>query len=129
MDLNRGRVRQMVDEMKAKDGCIPCHRTLDGDNAVCRGQFDLHKTPTLTLGERVGRIRFTTEDDMAIPMPTQRKQELCNQFVTLNGQPANVSGYMNDFARVVQLESGLSAEFAWQTVEHIIMNRDGKFQS
>jgi len=58
MDLNRGRVRQMVDQVKRIDGCIPCHKTLAGDNAVCRGQFDLHKTPTLALAERCGIIEF-----------------------------------------------------------------------
>ena len=58
MGLHRGRVRQMVDRVKAIDGCIPCHATLAGDNAVCRGQFDLHPTPTLQLAEALGLVAF-----------------------------------------------------------------------
>jgi hypothetical protein len=30
---------------------------------------------------------------------------------------------------VVQVKSGLSVEFSWPTVQHIIENRDGKFRS
>jgi hypothetical protein len=59
MDLNRGRVREMVDTIHRIDGVIPCHQTLQGDNAVCRGQYDLHKTPTLKLAEHFGIIEFT----------------------------------------------------------------------
>lgn len=58
MHLQRGRVRAMVDQVKRDESCIPCHKTLDGDNAVCRGQYDLHPTMPLQVAERMGLIRF-----------------------------------------------------------------------
>jgi hypothetical protein len=58
MHLQRGRVRGMVDEVKATDGCIPCHKTLDGDNAICRGQFDIHPTPTIELAKALDMIEY-----------------------------------------------------------------------
>lgn len=59
MRLKRGRVRGMVDEVKRTDGCIPCHKTLDGDdNAVCRGQFDLHPTAPMQIAERLGLVEW-----------------------------------------------------------------------
>lgn len=62
MHLAPGRVESMVEESIAGGGSIPCHKTLDGDNAVCRGFFDVHKhdVPALTLAERLGCI---TEQD------------------------------------------------------------------
>jgi len=47
MDLNPGRLRGMVDESLANDACIPCHKTLDGMRAVCRGFWDRHQRNTL----------------------------------------------------------------------------------
>lgn len=58
MSLNRGRVRQMVDEVREVQGCIPCHQTLHGDNAICRGQFDLHKTWPIRFAEEAGVVVF-----------------------------------------------------------------------
>lgn len=49
--------------------------------------------------------------------------------VTLNGNPAQVSGYHNDFATVTDMTTGLSCEWAWQTVAHIVKNRKGAFKS
>lgn len=57
MQLRSGRVRQMVDEAKANDSAIICHKTLDGDNAVCRGFFDRYPTAPLQIAERMDRIR------------------------------------------------------------------------
>lgn len=65
MNLNRGRVRDMVDSAKADDSAIVCHKTLGtGENAVCRGFFDRHKTQPLQVAERLGLI---TE----VPPPTE----------------------------------------------------------
>ncbi len=61
MDLEPGRVKQMVDDATASDGCIPCHKTTYGQaegEAVCRGFFDLHSTPTLQIAERIGIVKF-----------------------------------------------------------------------
>jgi hypothetical protein len=51
MRLRSGRVRQMVDEAKADDSAIICHKTLDGDSAVCRGFFDRYSTIPLRLAQ------------------------------------------------------------------------------
>lgn len=48
---------------------------------------------------------------------------------TLNGKPAKVMGYGNRFATVADLESGLYAEWSWETVEHVVNNRFGAFKS
>ena len=52
--LEPGRLKQMVDDSIKKDTAIICHSTLDGDNAVCRGFFDRHKTTPLQIAERLG---------------------------------------------------------------------------
>lgn len=58
MGLNRGRVRDMVDEATANEGAIVCHQTLGTDeNAVCRGFFDLHPTNPLKMAARLDAIR------------------------------------------------------------------------
>ena len=63
-------------------------------------------------------------------MKLQRKQELMNHEVTLDGLPARVIGRLEKFATVrATVHSGISVEFAWETVEHIIMNKAGKFYS
>lgn len=61
MDLHPGRLRGMIDEARASDGCIPCHKRLrnagftEGD-AVCRGFFDRYPTAPLQIAERLGLI-------------------------------------------------------------------------
>ena len=49
--------------------------------------------------------------------------------VTLNGKRATISGYYNDFARVADRITGLSCEWSWETVAHIVRNCDGRFKS
>lgn len=56
MHLEEGRVEEMVAEATAEDSAIICHSTLDSDNAVCRGFFDRHSTPTLQIADRLGAI-------------------------------------------------------------------------
>jgi len=57
MELRPGRVKEMVDAVNEADGCIPCHETLDDEiQAVCRGQFDTHKTLPLKLAEAMNFI-------------------------------------------------------------------------
>lgn len=64
MHLLPGRVRQMVEEVKRKEGCIPCHETLAlPEQAVCRGQFDTLKTQPLQVAERLGVIEWTDMED------------------------------------------------------------------
>jgi hypothetical protein len=61
MHLNRGRVRDMVDECKRIEGVIPCHKTLDGDQAICCGFYELYGSQImpLRLATVMERIRRT----------------------------------------------------------------------
>jgi hypothetical protein len=47
MSLRPGRLRGMVDESLRQDSFIPCHKTLDGERAVCRGFWERHRRDTL----------------------------------------------------------------------------------
>lgn len=58
----------------------------------------------------------------------QTRHELCAKKVTLNGNPAVISGANNDFATVTDMTTHLSAEWAWETVERIV-NNGGEFKS
>lgn len=55
-----------------------------------------------------------------------RKSLVQARGVTLDGRPAVISGWRNSFARVTQTATGLSAEWAWSTVERIVA-KHGKF--
>lgn len=60
MNLEDGRVEQMVDEATADDGCIPCHKHLGDDiEPVCRGFFEKHATTPLQLADRLGVANFS----------------------------------------------------------------------
>lgn len=57
MHLQPGRVKDMLEQVREHDSCIPCHKTLDRPKqAVCRGQFDALKTAPLQIAERLGLI-------------------------------------------------------------------------
>jgi hypothetical protein len=57
MELRSGRQKDMLDEIKRIEGCIPCHETLDDEiQAVCRGQFEALKTGPLQVAERMNMI-------------------------------------------------------------------------
>lgn len=48
---------------------------------------------------------------------------------TINGNPAKVSGYANRFATVTDSTTGLSAEWSWETVEHVVNSRFAAFRA
>jgi uncharacterized protein YceK len=63
MSLQPGRVKEMVDEVRASEGCIPCHKTLDlPRQAVCRGQFDTAKTSLLQIAERLNAVVWVQDE-------------------------------------------------------------------
>lgn len=62
-------------------------------------------------------------------VPVEERRVLIEHEVTLNGVRATIGGVMNDFATVRQMPSGLSCDFAWITVKHIIENHHGEFHS
>jgi hypothetical protein len=63
-------------------------------------------------------------------VPTERRMELVNEDVTLDGKRAKILGWSQDFATITQLPDGkVSAEFAWATVERVIKHSDGAFKA
>jgi hypothetical protein len=68
-----------------------------------------------------------TSPDSRFFLPVDERRELLEHDVTLNGKRATIGGVMNDFAIVRQLPDGLSAEFAWWTIKHVINNSKGEF--
>jgi len=54
----------MVKESLTNDTCIPCHKTLDGERAVCRGFWERHQYDTLLcrLGTFVGIIEVDPDN-------------------------------------------------------------------
>lgn len=63
MDLEPGRVEQMVADSLRKDSAIICHATLGTDHpAVCRGFFDRHSRDVLPLRLAVMLERLSPVD-------------------------------------------------------------------
>jgi len=61
MQLQPGRVRDMVDQAVADQSVIVCHATLDTDaNACCRGFWDAHRdrVQALQVAERLGVVAY-----------------------------------------------------------------------
>lgn len=65
MDLEPGRLEQMIRDATAAESCIPCHKTTydhHPQEAVCRGFFLRHKTQPLQVAERLGLIEEVDVD-------------------------------------------------------------------
>lgn len=58
-----------------------------------------------------------------------QRRALCETTVTLDGEPARISGWANPFAAVSRRDGkGGSVEFAWPTAARIVES-GGAFQS
>lgn len=71
------------------------------------------------------------ERDIFIPTDEQYATRLkltAVEGITLNGEPARVTGVNKRFATVTQRKSGLSAEWSWEAVERVIA-KGGAFKS
>lgn len=55
-------------------------------------------------------------------LSSAEKMALCSPAnqITLNGEPASISGVRAPLAKVTSLRTGLSAEWAWPAVRRII---------
>lgn len=63
------------------------------------------------------------------PIPLEERRELVDtKGVTLNGKPAVITGAGLDFAVVIDMKTGLGAEWAWETVRRIV-DKGGAFKS
>lgn len=56
-------------------------------------------------------------------------QEHPNLTFSLNGQPANIKGYKNEFGTVRQINGNVSHEWSWWGIAHIIVHHQGRFSS
>lgn len=61
MRLEPGRVAQMVRDATRVQSCIPCHDTLDGDQAICKGFYARHATGPLQIADRLGYIEWVAK--------------------------------------------------------------------
>lgn len=78
MDLNPGRVKDLVERSIKNQSCIPCHSTIEPDfareedvkPAICRGFWDSYRdqVQALEIGERLGVIEYD-------PVPTPREEQ------------------------------------------------------
>ena len=57
------------------------------------------------------------------------RKDIMAKKVTLNGNPATISGGMTRFAVVRQLNGDERYEWSWETVKNIVNNKGGKFLS
>lgn len=67
MHLNAGRLAEMAREVKAAEGYVTCHQTLDlplRRRVICRGSFDRFKTQIIQLAERMGFVEWVDLKEM-----------------------------------------------------------------
>lgn len=64
------------------------------------------------------------------PQWVEDRRAMCAMPCTLDGHPARIQGVMGDFAHVRRTDGrGGLVEFAWETVAHVLLHRDGRFES
>lgn len=59
MNLEPGRVKQMVRDATKAESCIPCHETIHGQaegEAICRGFYEKFPTLPIKLAEAMNRL-------------------------------------------------------------------------
>lgn len=62
------------------------------------------------------------------PLTPAARSRLClTQNVTLNGEPASITGWADDVATVFQIGSTLGTTFSWARVARIVTNNGGRF--
>ena len=71
----------------------------------------------------------TYTEATAKAIPIERRRELIEHEVTLDGRRAVICGVKNDFATVAELPNGARVDFAWTTVERVVMEGNGDFKS
>ena len=58
-----------------------------------------------------------------------RYELVMKEGITLDGKHAGIRGCNNPYATVCQIPIGLSCEYAWETVKHVVENKKGAFKS
>jgi len=59
----------------------------------------------------------------------QRKRELVDTPVSLNGRPARIVGVQQPFATVATIPQGPAMEWSWEAADRIVREHGGSFQS
>jgi hypothetical protein len=59
----------------------------------------------------------------------EERERLASVPITLNGEPAFITGRHLRFPRVVQRATRLGCEFSWQAIANVIDVKEGRFQS
>lgn len=80
------------------------------------------------LGNRMANTERERSNHPVLRPGLEERQRLCAIAVTLNGNPARITGTVNDFATVTDTKSGLSAEWSWYTVARVV-EAGGRFFS
>lgn len=65
-------------------------------------------------------------------MTEQERWELVQKYadiITLNGEPAFISGYKHRFPLVIQKKTGLGCEFSWDAIRRVCEEKGGAFTS
>jgi len=65
------------------------------------------------------------------PNYLHERDRLIDTPVTLNGKPAKICGKLEPYATVCQYGDNwhIQAMFTWQTVQHVVNNKNGEFKS
>lgn len=71
------------------------------------------------------RLENNVQERGAVGLAERR--ELCAAEVTLNGEPAIISGALMDFARVTNPRTHESYQWAWGSVRRVVAN-GGQFK-
>jgi hypothetical protein len=84
-----------------------------------------------TLGEGTQRAMtaITDHDAPAAELDYTARRALCAAEVTLDGQPAKVSGARAGSAHVTAIPDGPAVELAWAEVARVVAEDDGRFTS
>jgi hypothetical protein len=81
------------------------------------------------LNSELSTARAAGHNSHVTSVSEQRRRELVGIPVTLNGEPARISGSRLPFASVTQAKGGLSAEWSWESVEHVVTACGGAFRT
>ena len=113
-------IKQGEQAMKINPDCETCN----GTGITSASSHGVTATGSCNACEMVDRLN--TKDGARFEVV---RRHLMDLPVTLNGVEAKICGASNDFAEVYQMDSGLSAEWSWEAVRHVCMDKGGAFHS
>lgn len=79
MNLESGRVKQMVRDATKAESCIPCHETTHGGaegEAICRGFYEKFPTLPIRLAEAIGSLIEVQGKEGDTPHPFERTRRV-----------------------------------------------------